>query len=99
MSNNYKYSFLLTTFENLDEFFSIKNMDYLNKQFGSLNTLIYENCYTVISRYKSFNFADNSILYKIMDTLILENNVFELRSETNKNRRNELLFGLRRVFS
>lgn len=92
MAKNYRYSFLLTAFDNLDEFFSIKDMDSLIKHFKNLNTLIYENCYPIISGYKKvFNFADNSILDKIMDILVLGNNIFELRSEIDKNRRNELL--------
>lgn len=92
MAKNYRYSFLLTAFDNLDEIFNIKDMDSLIKHFGSLNSLIYENCYPIISRYnKAFSFADNSILDKIMDTLILGNNIFELRSDIDKNNRNELL--------
>lgn len=92
MSKNYRYSFLITAFDNLDEFFKIKNMDYLDEQFGSLNNLIYENCYTIIARYKKvFDFTDNSILDKIMDTLVLGNSIFELKNERDKSKRNDLL--------
>lgn len=92
MAKNYKYSFLLTAFDNLDSFFNIKDMDSLNEEFGNLNSLIYENCYTIITRYKSdFKFTDNRILDKIMDNLILGSDLFELRNENDKNKRNELL--------
>lgn len=92
MPKNYKYNFLLSAFDSLDTFFNIKDINSLNKQFGSLNKLIYENCYNIVLRYKKvFDFTDNSILDKIMDTLVLGNNIFELKNERDKSKRNDLL--------